>query len=285
MSEQPVRNSREIDTRLHNGHQIIERLLSQIQLGKIDPKLLTQRLTTIQETLDKVIEDRKFTLEDERFARLYKVSRLIGSSLDLQTVLEQVMDAIVQLTRAERGFLMLIENGNLEIRVARNFDQMTLAGDAVAISRTVTSRVVETGQPLVTTNAQEDPRFAGQASIVANSLSSIMASPLVAHNQVIGVIYVDNRAMTGLFSDDDLVLLAMFGEQAAIAIDNAVKVREREDRLKAEIEGLKIEIDEVKKTRQVNEIVDSEYFQRLRERAQRQRDRGAARREEDTSQS
>ena len=270
----PRRNTRELDTLLSRGRQSVERLRSQIQQNKIDPKFFDQRLQSIQEAMDRLIDDRKLAAQDERLAKLYTVSRLIGSSLDLQTVLDQVMDAIIELTNAERGFLLLLdEEGNLMPRVQRNFDQETLDDNDTTVSRTVTSKVVTSGQAIVTTNAQEDPRFAGQASIISNSLSSIMASPLRIREKIIGVMYVDSRVLVGLFSEDDLQLLDMFGEQCAIAIDNAVQVAARENVLKAEIASLRIEIDEAKTKQQVGEIVESEFFQTLRSRAQRIRER------------
>ena len=275
MTELPRRNSREIDNLLHSGLLAIDRLMEQMKTGKIDAKLFVQRMTSVQDTLNKVAEDRKYSVQNERLARVYMVSRLISSSLELQSVLDQVMDAIIQLTNAERGFLMLLENGNLDIRVARNFDQETLSSDGLSVSRSITNRVMQEGHAIVTTNAQEDPRFAGQASIVANSLSSILASPLRIRDQIIGVIYVDNRALTGLFSEDDRQLLDMFGEQAAIAIDNAIQVQQREHVLKAQIEELRIEIDQAKKEKQVAEIVESEYFDVLRQKAAQARSRSA----------
>jgi GAF domain-containing protein len=270
----PRRNSRELDTMISRGRQQLERLRAQIQQNKIDANFFDQRLVSLLETFDKILEDRKFSAQDERLARLYTVSRLIGSSLDLQISLDQIMDAIIQLTNAERGFLMLLDDsGNLKPRSQRNFDAEDLDNTDATVSRSVTSKVLSTGQAIVTTNAQEDPRFSGQASIISNSLSSIMASPLRIAGKVIGVIYVDSRVLTGLFSEDDLHLLDLFGEQAAIAIDNAFKVQEREKALQAQIDALRIEIDEAKTQRQVGEIVESEFFQTLRGQAQRLRNR------------
>ncbi|HVO42272.1 MAG TPA: GAF domain-containing protein [Aggregatilineales bacterium] len=270
----PRRNTRELDTIVSRGRQQIERLRAQIQQGKIDPGFFDQRLVTIQDALDRVMEDRKFASQDERLARLFTVSRLIGSSLDLQTCLDQVMDAIIQLTNAERGYLMLLDDsGNLVPRSQRNFDAETLDSSDATVSRSVTGKVVSSGQAIVTTNAQEDPRFSGQASIISNSLSSIMASPLRIRDKIIGVIYVDSRVLTGLFSEDDLHLLDLFGEQAAIAIDNAFKVQQREKAYQAQIDALRVEIDEAKTQRQVGEIVESAYFQRIKDQAQRIRER------------
>jgi GAF domain-containing protein len=277
MKDAPRVNSREIDTLIVNGNQLIERLRAQLQMGKIEPTIFNQRLNSFQEIVSKFAEYRKSSVQSERLARLYTVSRMIGSSLDLQTVLEQVMDALIELTGAERGFLMLFDHDELHIRVARNFDQETLTSDEFRVSSTITNKVLSTGQAILTTNAQEDPRFAGAGSIVSDALSSIMAGPLTnLQGEIIGVIYVDNRALQGLFSDEDLQLVDMFGEQAAIAIDNAIKVQQREAALRRQIDALRIEIDEAKKQREVSEIVETEYFQRLTEMARRLKDRNRA---------
>jgi len=113
--------------------------------------------------------------ERQNFRTLVKTGQLINSSLDLDKVLQVVMDNIIGLTSAERGFLMLRENdGNLNIQVARNWEKETLAEEEISFSSTVISRVVERNEPVLTTNAQEDPRFFGQESVVACSLRSIM---------------------------------------------------------------------------------------------------------------
>ena len=74
---------------------------------------------------------------------------------------------------------------------------------------------------MLTTNAQEDPRFENQVSIAAYQLRSIICAPLKIKNQLIGVIYVDNRARSAIFRESDLELLSAFANQAAVAIDNA----------------------------------------------------------------
>jgi sigma-B regulation protein RsbU (phosphoserine phosphatase) len=272
---QPLRrNIREIDNLLSNGRQAVSCLIEQLQAGQTDPLTFAQSLGALQKTLDQLAEDRSQATQNERLARLYTVSRLIGSSIDLQTVLEQVMDAIIELTHAEHGFLMLLEEGQLSIRVARNFDRETLNKDASGVSRTVTNRVLETGTAVITTNAQEDTRFSDQESVIAMALSSIMASPLRLQGKVIGVIYVDNRALKGLFVEDDLQLLDMFGDQAAIAIGNALQVQEREAALKHRISELEIVIDQAKRERQVNEITETDYFKTLRGKITQLRRRG-----------
>jgi adenylate cyclase len=154
---------------------------------------------------------------------LSRIGQVVNSSLELDEVLQIVMDTIIKLTGAERGFLMLRneDNEDLSIRVARNWEQESLDPSEFAVSRTVINRVANEGQAVLTTNAQEDPRFGGQQSVVAYNLRSILCVPLKLKNAVIGVIYTDNRIRSGLFTQRHLDLLAAFGNQAAVAIDNA----------------------------------------------------------------
>jgi len=160
--------------------------------------------------------------EEDELRALVHISRAVNSTLDLATVLNEVMDRIIELTGAERSFLMLMgEAGELEFKVARNLDRETIAGSSFNISRTIAYTVAREGQPVVTTNAQADPRFSSQESVIGYNLRSILCVPLRFREQVTGVIYADNRIRAGLFGDSDRDLLAAFADQAAIAIENA----------------------------------------------------------------
>jgi len=106
------------------------------------------------------------------------------------------------------------------VQVARGIDNVNLDEDAFAYSRTIVQRVMSSGEPVLTTNAQEDPRFGMQASIVSLQLRSILCVPMKLKDEIIGVMFVDNRAHIGLFKDSDLELLSAFADQAAMAIDN-----------------------------------------------------------------
>jgi putative nucleotidyltransferase with HDIG domain len=153
---------------------------------------------------------------------LMGVGSVINSSLGLKRVLEEVMDRLIVLMNAERGFLMLREaDSELKVQIARGIDNVNLNEDAFAISKTIVRRVVESGETVLTTNAQEDPRFGEQFSVAVYRLLSILCAPLKIKDDLIGVIYVDNRAHTGIFNADDLGMISAFANQAAVAIDNA----------------------------------------------------------------
>jgi PAS domain S-box-containing protein len=165
---------------------------------------------------------------EERFSHLQAlagIGQIVNSTLEVDEVLQIVMDTIVRLTGAERGFLMLRDehsvNGEMVTRIARNWEQESINQNEFAISRTVVQRVIDSGEAVLTTNAQEDPRFGGHESIIAFSLRSILCVPLSVKSQLIGVIYADNRIRSGIFSESERDLLLGFADQAAVAIENA----------------------------------------------------------------
>jgi signal transduction histidine kinase len=182
------------------------------------------------------------TSQQARLAALYEVSSQLGASLDLSEVLNQVMDAIIKLTGAERGFLMLFDedSGRLQTMAARNVDQETIEGEMRQISRTVVERAVASGEGILTDNAQEDERFASQQSVVGFQLRSIMCAPLRARGGIIGAVYVDNRLFSNLFKQEDLDLLMAFANQAAIAIENARLFTQTDQALARRVEELSL---------------------------------------------
>lgn len=161
----------------------------------------------------------------DRLALLYHLSQTFNSSLDLDEVLNRVMDEVIAATRAERGFVMLIETGvpegELAFRAARGMDQRTIEEPRFQVSRSVVARVAREGKPLLTSDAQTDDRFNIRQSIVILGLRSILCVPLMAKDRTIGVIYVDNRLQAGIFTQADLDLLTAIASTAAIAIENA----------------------------------------------------------------
>jgi adenylate cyclase len=163
-----------------------------------------------------------FELRFSHLQALAGIGQVVNSTLELDEVLQIVMDTIVRLTGAERGFLMLRdEHGEMQTRIARNWEQESINKSEFAISRTIIQRVIQGGEAVLTTNAREDPRFGGQESIIAFNLRSILCIPLMVKTDLIGVIYTDNRIRVGIFSEADRDLMIAFANQAAVAIENA----------------------------------------------------------------
>ena len=161
--------------------------------------------------------------EQTQLKALQELGAVINSSLELNEVLGVVMDSIIRLTQSERAMLLLKDEdtGELDVKIYSNIDQETVEKSSFDISRSIVRSVHESGEPVVTMNAQSDPRFAAQESIISYNLRSILCVPLKNKDVSIGVIYADNRVAAGIFGDTDRDLLAAFANQAAVAIENA----------------------------------------------------------------
>jgi PAS domain S-box-containing protein len=206
-------------------------------------RLLTPVKLTLEALARRVENQEK---ERQQMRALQEVGAVINSSLDQSQVLNTVMDTIIELTGAERVFLMLVdeETGELGVEVARNINRETIEESTFEISRSIVRSVAETAIPVVTTNAQADPRFATQESIISYNLRSILCVPLRIKDSIIGVIYADNRIVSGIFVDTDRDLLTAFANQAAVAIENARLFKQIRDQL-ADITEMKNLQDDV----------------------------------------
>ncbi|MCL4394708.1 MAG: GAF domain-containing protein, partial [Chloroflexi bacterium] len=146
------------------------------QTGSPRAEEISQRVADLDAYLERLTA--VFDLQEKERTQLeglFQVSRAVNSTLNLENVLNRTMDTIIQVTHAERGFLMLAdENGELSFRVARNMDRSTIAGPEFEVSRTILREVAQRGEPVVTTDARRDPRFSDQDSVVSLSLRSIL---------------------------------------------------------------------------------------------------------------
>ena len=159
----------------------------------------------------------------QQLRRLAETTALINSVQETDEVLNEVMETVIQMTQAERGYIVLRnhDTGELEFKVARGLSAEESASGGRIVSWSIINRVAETGEPLLTVNAGADDNISHSESIVGFALLSILAVPLIVRNEVIGVAYCDNRIMAGLFKENELDLLTSFGQQAAVAIENA----------------------------------------------------------------
>ncbi len=159
----------------------------------------------------------------EHLLTLYDITRTMNSSLDFDEVLNTVIDSTMHVTRAQRGFLMIADEGNLDdlhVLVARGLDGAQLAEDR-AYSTTIVNEVVNNRQPLLTNNAQFDDRYQAGQSIIMRGLRAIMCAPMLVKGRLIGVVYVDTSLRHGNFTQSDIQLLSAVAGQAGIAIENA----------------------------------------------------------------
>jgi sigma-B regulation protein RsbU (phosphoserine phosphatase) len=147
------------------------------------------------------------------------VSALIRAGRELVThqPLEQLFETILELSlsavEAKRGVILTLEEGELHVRASK--------GDGFAISTLVRDQVLRDKRSLLISDAMRHDALSKQESIVLSRVRSMMAAPLQAGDHVIGIIYVDNGVILRPFSQDDLDLLTVMANVAAIRIENA----------------------------------------------------------------
>ncbi|MEZ5963516.1 MAG: sigma 54-interacting transcriptional regulator [Planctomycetota bacterium] len=152
------------------------------------------------------------------------IARALNEQRDLARLLTLIVDSAIQLTGAERGFLILGSGDETSIEVARNFAQEEILSPEFKISRTIARRVADTGVPELTTNAQEDDRFRDLHSVTDLRLRSVLCIPIhirAEGDPTRGVLYVDNRLQNQVFQAREKELLMSFADHAGIAIRNA----------------------------------------------------------------
>lgn len=148
---------------------------------------------------------------------LQRVGRKVTSTLDLDSVLTEVVDAAVRLTGAEEGSLLLVDEktGELYMRASRNFRDDFVKTFRLPITDSLAGQVIRTGQPLLMN--EDTPQKIKTAYLV----HTIIYVPLVIHDRVIGVLEVDNRQSQAPFHDTHITLVSALADYAAIAIENA----------------------------------------------------------------
>lgn len=165
------------------------------------------------------------TLREHKLRLLVELFRRLNSSLRTDEVLERAMDAAIELTGAERGFLLRLgpDGGQraLTVAVARNVDREQLERSHSKFSRAIAEQVVSSGEPVVTACAQSDQRFSGNESVHALRLQSVVCVPVTSPAGRLGALYLDNRFKTEGFSEADVDLVLAFADQVAIALGNA----------------------------------------------------------------
>jgi transcriptional regulator with GAF, ATPase, and Fis domain/serine/threonine protein kinase len=186
----------------------------------------------------------------ERLTHFLAVNRRLNSALSVEEVLRCTMDAAIELTGAERGFVLLAENGGLRVAVLRNMtageNEVTSPSAAAAeheeshaFSRSIAERVLQTQEPVLTLDAMLDQRFSSQKSVHAMRLKAVACVPIVSPDGVLGALYLDNRYRPRGFGERHTELLLAFADQAAIALRNA--------RLLAALETRTRELEEEKR--------------------------------------
>jgi phosphoserine phosphatase RsbU/P len=156
-----------------------------------------------------------------RLEILYQVIDIIRSVFDLDELLDRIITIIQKVVRPDRTYLLLIdpETSELSPKVVKVTGVET--PNEVKVSTSIVKRCLKEGVSLLVSDAAEDARFSGSASVIMNAIRTAMVAPLIFKGESIGVIYVDTQSRMGSFTDEELDLLTSIANQASVAITNA----------------------------------------------------------------
>ncbi len=194
-------------------------------------------------------------ISESRFRQYSEINRQLAQKIDLKEILERVMDAAIELTGAERGFLLLKNEKakakfltGFEVKTARHLNQGSLEEDEFKFSMSAVKQAVNGGTYLLTDNAQLDPRFQEKKSVVQYQLKSILVVPLDIEGKILGAVYLDHRYQPQCFSEEDVVLLTAFASQAALAIQKAqmlLELQAAKKQLEQKVEDQAVKIETI----------------------------------------
>jgi phosphoserine phosphatase RsbU/P len=167
---------------------------------------------------------------------LLEVARTLGTGLSLEDVLTSVVDAAIQLTRTERGLLLLANPaGELQMVVARDAQRTTLRPEQLQVSQSVVKRVANSRRELIVTDTGAETGMNAQESVARLELHTIVAIPIdklpvietldatisTRQGELLGVLYLDSHASSSAFTDLDRQVLRTLAREAATVVENA----------------------------------------------------------------
>lgn len=192
------------------------------------------------DVLEQRLRESDATTSQTALEDLYTLARSLNLSLDWTQTLEEALKALVSLTHAERGLLILLDEHNTpQVRFVHTAALPSSKGADTHFSQSIVKEALTRAQPVLTSDAQLDPRFSGQDSVMFHGLRSVLCAPLIALGRPLGVIYLEHRAQSHAFGAPDMQLLSMATELTALALTNAQKYQHLQQRVNARIRDLR----------------------------------------------
>ncbi|HEX5809722.1 MAG TPA: ATP-binding protein [Anaerolineales bacterium] len=159
----------------------------------------------------------------DSYLRVIEISRDLASTLDLDTLLDGIVRAAADVTRAEAASILLYDDTSRQLyfQVATNIDEPTMRGLVVPLDNSIAGWIVTNRKSVRIEDVQKDDRhFSEVEQTLGYTTRSLLGIPLITKNKVVGVLEVLNKKK-GRFTDPDESMLTVIGAQAAVAIENA----------------------------------------------------------------
>ena len=157
---------------------------------------------------------------------MYRTTLAVSHTLDIDELLGRILELVFEWVEADRGCIMLLDPESREFRPKARRDRRAGTAGTMTISRTILDYVIDHGEGVLTSDAQDDERFASGNSVVRAGVREAICVPMRGRYGVVGAIYVDTMVplVESLdrrrFSDDHLKLMIAIGHQAALAVED-----------------------------------------------------------------
>ena len=200
------------------------------------------RFALIDEQAPKEEEAAATIADIDAYQKLYDFSARLMAKHELDQLLEALMDAVVEIASADKGFLILLQGEDMDIKVARNLKRENIANAVSQLSDSIIQKVIKSKRPVIISDAMNDDEFAGSKSVMKLSLSSVICLPLLDKGRLLGIIYVGNDSVIDLFQHDTMQALTVFAAQASLIITNALlldQLRVDNQSLRGRLEGMR----------------------------------------------
>jgi serine phosphatase RsbU (regulator of sigma subunit)/pSer/pThr/pTyr-binding forkhead associated (FHA) protein len=183
--------------------------------------------TTIKATI-KPVDLKRIQTENQSYSVINEVSKALVLHMPLNELTEHIMDLICEHLPMDRGIMMLKE-GNPSQMIAKvvRINNKRFEKKKIQVSQSIINMSVNKHAAVLTSDAQSDTRFKTEESIIKLNIKSAMCVPLWNNKEIIGIIYADRISLLKQFSEEDLKLLTLLSNLAAVKIENARSIDQK----------------------------------------------------------
>ncbi|MFH1131278.1 MAG: sigma 54-interacting transcriptional regulator, partial [Pseudomonadota bacterium] len=166
------------------------------------------------------------SIEITPYRMLFEFSNKLLGKYELDVLLHELMDAVIAVTNADKGFLILFEDNEPRVKVARNVASENIDDAVEQLSDSIILKVIKDKKPLIISDALHNDEFSTSMSVINLKVVSVMCVPLMDKDSLMGLIYVGNDNVVELFEEQALEVLTIFSAQASLIIKNALLINE-----------------------------------------------------------
>ena len=238
------KDERVSDHLLSEGDEIVMGAVRLVYRGKVAAPAPAQQVTIenstetmIRQTIKAQREDQDFLPEAritdldvlrrdyERLRMAHELGVSIGLEVNLDVLLDKIITKSFDLLTADRGVILLLENGVPTPRIARTRDGRT---EQIALSSSILNEVITNKIAVLSSDASMDSRFSGAHSIIIQGIRSTMTVPLLYKGELLGIMHLDSLITANAFGEKDLQIFSSIAGQAAVAISNTLLAKKIE---------------------------------------------------------